>query len=171
MKNLNRLVTEVVADLDRENIPYNKPRQVLVNTRYKTTWGRCTKKNGAYIIQISALLLEDSVEDMSAKQTIAHEYLHTCDGCMNHGSKWKWYASRLDKYGYHITRCTSAEDKGVSVASRAERSKYLLTCPVCGCTNRYIRETKAIRSILSGYDRYMCGKCRWHFVKDDVTVL
>ena len=48
-------------------------------------------------------------------QTLAHEVLHTCPGCRNHGALWKEYAARMNgAYGYAISRTGTCEALGVA---------------------------------------------------------
>lgn len=48
------------------------------------------------------------MEEKIIQMTIVHELLHTCEGCFNHGAKWKYYAEVMNnKYGYQITRIYS----------------------------------------------------------------
>ena len=61
--------------------------QVRVNTRAKKRYGRCIFRDGRYEIELSARL---QAADSSVVHTVlAHEVLHTCPGCMNHGARWK----------------------------------------------------------------------------------
>ena len=84
-----------------------------INYRAKSRWGQCQRKGSGYYINISDRLLQDDVPIKALKDTIIHEILHTCNGCMNHGTTWKNYADKVNKaYGYNIKRCTSAEEKG-----------------------------------------------------------
>lgn len=46
-------------------------------------------------------------------QVLAHEILHTCRGCANHGLRWKDYAQRMNElYGYGVERTDSFEKLG-----------------------------------------------------------
>lgn len=67
--------------------------QVRVNTRAKKRYGRCIFRDGRYEIELSARL---QAADSSVVHTVlAHEVLHTCPGCMNHGARWKQYAAKM----------------------------------------------------------------------------
>lgn len=112
-------------------------------------WGNCRNVDGRFTISLNESLLTG--DDMkSAMQTLAHEVLHTCDGCMNHGSLWKSYANRVNqRYGYNISRTNSASSLGVEV-----KSKYLVQCDDCGAKIRRDRMSK----VVSNYDSYVC-KC------------
>ena len=115
MKNLISLANKCMAQLDEIGIEYAQSIRWEVNTRAKKRWGLCEKHpNGVYTISISYRLLADDVADDGAINTIIHELLHTCKGCMNHGENWKREANKVNRaYGYNIKRCSSAEEKGV----------------------------------------------------------
>ena len=57
------------------------------------------------------------------KNTIIHELLHTCVGCMNHKAKWKFYADKVNRaYGYDdIKRTSTADEKGVKEVIRKRK--------------------------------------------------
>ena len=75
--------------------------QVRLNTRAKKRYGRCICKNGWYEIELSAHLVH---ADSSFVYTVlAHEVLHTCPGCMNHGPLWKQYAARTRYFSPQIS--------------------------------------------------------------------
>ena len=87
----------------------------VINRRAKTRWGMCTKNpDGTCIIQIAARLIEDErISEQACKETMIHEILHTCKGCKGHTGLWLIYANIMNKkYGYHIKRTTSGEEKG-----------------------------------------------------------
>ena len=63
-------------------------------------------------------------------QTLAHEVLHTCPGCRNHGALWKEYAARMNgAYGYAISRTGTCEALGVADVRPV---RYRLVCERCG---------------------------------------
>lgn len=164
MKNLRALYLEVIDDMDALDIPYSKNIvEVTINRRAKARWGLCRRRGNNYYIQIAESLLDDSIDDMGAKNTIAHEIIHTCPGCMNHGTTWKMYADRLSVFGYLIKRTDSAEDKGVKQEVVDKTYKYIVTCGSCGSVvakNR--RSTDIIKELLNGnrYGRYCCARCK-----------
>ena len=78
--------------------------QVRLNRRARTRFGCCIRQDGAYTIELSARLARDGSEQ-AVLQVLAHEVLHTCYGCSNHGARWKGYAQRMNTaYGYRISR-------------------------------------------------------------------
>lgn len=68
--------------------------RVAVNRRAVTRFGCCIRRGGEYVIELSERLLE--AEERACMQTLAHEVLHTCPGCRNHGALWKEYAARMN---------------------------------------------------------------------------
>lgn len=160
MKNLNKLVNECKADLNAIGIPYSSNiYQVKVNTRAKKRWGLCRKTAYGYQIEVSYRLMDDSVDDNATKDTIIHELLHTCDGCMNHGSRWQMYANKVNRaYSqYNIQTTTSCEEKQVAEMEPT----YTIGCPCCGARWNYMRKTRAV----SCPGAYQCGKCHEKLVR------
>lgn len=123
---------------------------VRLNTRAKKRYGRCICKNGRYEIELSAHLVH---ADSSFVYTVlAHEVLHTCPGCMNHGPLWKQYAARMrERYGYLIAR--TAQYALVPEAPR--EAPYLLQCAACGTLFPRQRMSRSVRE--SGRYRCRCG--------------
>lgn len=155
MNNFDVLLIKVKSQAKKIGIPISDKidSHIIINTRAKTRYGRCIKKGDSFTIEISSILLD--APEMSCRQTIAHELIHTCPGCMDHGDKFRYYASKMNNaYGYHISRTNSAEEMGVSDRRKAD-AKYVITCRKCG---KEFTRTK--RSALvdnpSGY-RCKCG--------------
>ena len=167
MKNLEKLLADVLKDFDALDIEYGKIVSITPNTRAKSRWGQCQKKYDGFHINISSALLADDVPDFGAKDTIAHEVCHTIKGCMNHGATWKQYAQILSVFGYNVKRTNSAADKGIDVEKHIENKyKYVITCSKCGCKNYYSKKTKVVSTIMnSKYHTYSCGKCHSHNLK------
>lgn len=89
-------------------------------------------------------------------ETIIHEILHTCDGCMNHGKLWKRYAEIIRiKTGYNVTRTSSFEKFGLE----RPQTKYVFVCEDCGQIIRRDRMSKFVKN----YHHYRCGECGGHF--------
>ena len=83
-------------------------------------------------------------------RVLAHEVLHTCYGCANHGPRWKGYAQRMnDAYGYAIRRT----DDYASLGLEDDRPvRYYVVCQRCA---RRIPRMK--RSPLVDHpERYRC---------------
>lgn len=82
-------------------------------------------------IEVSAMLLEDTVPLDSLYETLIHEYLHTVPGCLNHGKLWSSNAGAVSKaLGIDVTRTTQFEDKGVTDQVE-EKARYIVECQSC----------------------------------------
>ena len=161
MRNLNQYAQECMTELDNIGIEYGNIINWKVNTRAHRRWGQCKAVTGGYEININKDLLDERNDVQGLKNTIIHELLHSVKGCMNHGENWKNQAE-IVKYelGYDITRCSSAEDKGVvfhtqPTARRASGNEYILKCNCCGCEIHRERMSKAVQHP----EWYRCGKC------------
>ena len=149
----DKLLERVIAQARAIKIPVSDrvcPR-VRLNRRAKTRFGCCVRQGGTYIIELSARLAGEGSED-AVMQVLAHEVLHTCYGCSNHGARWKGYARRMNAaYGYSISRTDRFEDLGLEDDRPA---RYWVVCTRCA---RRIPRMK--RSPLVDHpERYRC-KC------------
>ena len=124
--------------------------QVRLNRRARTRFGCCIRANGGYTIELAAQLAEQGAE-AAVLQVLAHEVLHTCYGCSNHGARWKSYAQRMtDAYGYHIQRTDNYAALGIKDRRPV---RYYVVCAKCG---RRIPRMK--RSPLVDHpERYRCA--------------
>lgn len=150
--------------LDELNIKYGNIASLVINRR-ASWWGQCRTlnygsmfneriwKNANYEIAISERLLKPEVSDDALMNTVIHELLHSTNGGHTHKGTWKKYANLVSqKTKYHITRCTSAEEKGLE----RKKMRYSVICPQCGEIGRYSRWCKRFNHI----ELCMCGKCR-----------
>ena len=148
---LDKLLALVIAQAKAVKVPVSDRvcPQVRLNRRARTRFGCCVRKGGAYTIELSARLAREGAED-AVSRVLAHEVLHTCYGCSNHGKRWKGYAQRMNAaYGYHISRTDRFEDLGME-DDRPVR--YWVVCTRCG---RRIPRMK--RSTLVDHpERYRC---------------
>lgn len=116
--------------------------KLQVNFRAKRRLGCCVLKSGVYSIEVSASLLG---RPELLRQTIAHELLHTCKGCGNHGTLWKAYAARVNEaLGYSVQRLTPADPQD-SAPLRTEEVKYVLLCTSCGAKIPRCRMSKVVK--------------------------
>jgi len=161
---LEELFKEVIKEAENIGIPIARTLAPLkINTRAKARFGCCRLEKkpfgrSEYHIEISEKTLYSSEKNI--KQIIAHELLHTCPDCMNHGERWKVYASAMNKvYGYNITRTSTDEKLGLrpedSTGIREQSYKYTLICQKCSAKIRRKRMCKVVENP----DRYRCGKC------------
>ena len=130
MNEFDALLARAVEQARALGIPVSariSPR-VAVNRRAVTRFGCCIRRGGEYVIELSERLLE--AEERACMQTLAHEVLHTCPGCRNHGALWKEYAARMNgAYGYAISRTGTCEALGVADVRPV---RYRLVCERCG---------------------------------------
>ena len=147
----DKLLARVIAQARAVKIPVSEHicPQVRLNRRARTRFGCCVRKGGAYTVELSAQLAREGTED-AILQVLAHEVLHTCYGCSNHGKRWKSYAAKMNAaYGYNISRTDKFEDLGLE-DDRPVR--YWVVCTQCG---RRIPRMK--RSPLVDHpERYRC---------------
>ena len=89
--------------------------------------------------------------EKSCCQTLAHELIHTCPGCQNHGPLFQQYAAVMNRqYGYQIQRTNTPEELGLSTP--LSTAKYLLQCRQCG--RKFARER--LSAAVRHPDNYHC---------------
>lgn len=163
MRDLNKIAYECIDELNSIGIQHGKILRFEINTRAQKRWGQCRKTPYGFTINISYRLLGDDVDIMALKNTIMHEILHTCNGCLNHGSEWKRQADRVNRaYGYNIKRCTSAEEKGLEMVQTTKLIKHQFVCERCGQVIRRQKESNFTKN----YQYYTCGICGGSFKKE-----
>lgn len=129
--NIDELLQEGIKQVLKVNIKPGKiDPKVKINSRAKRRFGQCRKVPYGeydYEIEINEALLKATKEKIM--NTLVHEILHTCKGCMNHGKTWKAYAHEMNvKYGYDISTTTSYEAIGIERPA----FKYTIECQGCG---------------------------------------
>lgn len=130
--------------------------RVRLNRRAKKRFGCCiAAPGGGFVIELAAAL--PAAGERACRQTLAHEVLHTCPGCQNHGPQWKAYAARMNAaYGYAIRRTDRPESLGVQLpAAPARQPRYRICCTACG---RQFTRQKASPVVLRP-GRYRCSAC------------
>ncbi len=159
MKDYEKLQKDCINELRHLGIKLGSISAWKINNRAKSRWGLCQmNSDGTYSIEIAyRLLSDDNISEKACKETIIHELLHTCKGCMRHTGKWKYYAEVVNQvYGYNIKRITQGYEKGVENYSVNEMSiKYIFTCGKCGATIYRKRESKFTQN----YKYYGCARC------------
>lgn len=162
MVDINEVVYNCCKKLDAIGIQYGKITSVTINTRAKKRWGQCKKVGMCYEISISSMLIKDSVALVHLENTVIHEILHTCKGCMNHGATWKELASKVNRtYGYNIKRTNSFEEKGITPPTTNYAIKHKFVCKGCGQVIVRQRESDFTKR----YNLYKCGRCKSDFEK------
>lgn len=163
-RRLKELFEQVRKEAESIEIPISRNiAEIKINTRAKARFGCCRQQNKplsgkTYVIEISERVL--CSEEKNIRQIIAHELLHTCKGCMNHGDKWKTYAQAMNNtWGYNITRTSSYEKLGLQPPERrnptAAEYKYVLECQQCGA--KILRKKRC--KVVENPQHYRCGKC------------
>lgn len=153
---VDNILKEVIKQAQELDIPVpdNINEQVYINPRPKRRFGCCNTMNGKFNIEISEFLLKSDITKI--KGVIAHEVLHTCKGCRDHGARWKEYADRMNKaYGYNIKRVSSFEEMGLDEIARPDSAndiKYIIKCQKCG--KEYPR--KRFTCVMQKIDAYRC---------------
>ena len=141
-------------ELDRLKIRYAQNIVFAVNTRAKTRLGVCKKSGDKYKIEIAYALLDEKTDEQLLYDTLFHEVLHTCRGCMKHTGRWKELAEKVNAAcGCNITRTTEGD---ILPDSLVQKPKYRVVCPTCGeVFERYKRSP-----LIADPGRYRCGKCK-----------
>ena len=155
MKDLLRLADQCRNDLLSIGIRCGNVRSWSVNSRAKARWGLCKRiARNIFEIQIAESLLQDHVTDQAAKDTIAHELLHTVPGCLSHTGKWKQLADRVNRLlpKYQIKVKSSFEEKGLEDNRPVPEYRYLLKCQ--GCGKEIHRQKKSI--VVEHPEHYRC---------------
>lgn len=147
---LDALLMQVIEQARSLSIPVSSAiaPHVEVNTRARTRFGCCRSRGGRHTIEVAAALLE--AEEAAVCQVLAHEVLHTCPGCANHGSRWQRWAGIMSRqFGYHIQRTDSHEALGLEDTRPV---RYVVACRQCGT-----RIPRMKRSPLVDHpERYRC---------------
>ena len=161
MRDLMKFAAECTAALDRLGIRYAKNIRFSVNTRATSRLGLCRKKGNQYEIEISHLLLDERTPEDSLLDTLFHELLHTCYGCMKHTGRWKAYADRVNAAcGRNIRRAAAIEDREIP-EELLPKANYLVRCESCG--NEYGRQK--LSPLVTHPERYRCGKCKGKLIR------
>lgn len=127
---------------------------IIINKRARSRFAACRKKgNSFYTIEVGEALMK--ADEYSVKNILAHELLHTCYGCYNHGKRWKSYADKMNKtYGYRITTTTTYEALGLETPQREKTIRYIIVCQSCG--HQFYRQKKS--KLVTETSNYRC-KC------------
>lgn len=156
---VDALLAQVIGEALAIGIPVSRQISptVVPNTRAVSRFGCCRRRGEGYEIELSARLLEAG--EAVVRETLAHEVLHTCRGCQNHGGRWREYAARMGAaYGYHITRAGTWEAMGLADQRPA---RYLLRCERCGLELKRARAS----SLVKHPERYRC-RCGGRLVSE-----
>jgi len=163
---LNQWLWEEYNNLIALGIPVSSDICPVIRFTKATSWyGQCQQnrvyQGTRYQFQISISEYHLRSSERAIRNTLIHELLHTCPGCLNHGAKWKGYASLVQQqWGYQIIRAGGDKDRDSAIeAARQEKragykTKYLLVCTKCG--QEFIRYRKS--NLVLHPEKYRC-KC------------
>lgn len=152
-EDFDRLLYVVAQQARDAGVPISSriKKHVVVNTRAKKRFGRCIYQNGAYTIELSEILLY--APEQKCRQTIAHELIHTCKGCNNHGKLFLYYAAVMNKrYGYDIKRTHTPEEMGLAMEQTEKKVNYIVECQKCGAQIKRVRYS----NVVADPSRYLC---------------
>lgn len=151
-KNLDILLMQVISQARSLSVPVSRKidPHVTVNTRARTRFGCCRSVNGRHTIEVSSSLLE--AEELFIKQVLAHEVLHTCPGCADHGQRWQHWAAQMNRaFGYDIRRAHAPQSLGLEDTRPV---RYLVVCRQCGKSISRMKRSP----LVAHPERYRC-KC------------
>lgn len=153
---LDGLLAQVIAQARALGIPVSGriAPQVQLNSRAKKRYGCCKgSPGGGFVIELAAAL--PAAGRAACMQTLAHEVLHTCPGCQNHGERWRRYAAQMNAaYGYVIRRADAPAALGLAEAP-APVWRWCITCTACG--QRFYRQRAS--TVVRRPGRYRCSRC------------
>lgn len=139
MKDLKRLYMECVEEARSVGLDISDNiTGIEVNSRLSRALGRCCARYaiGGYVyrIEINPCILADGIEDVIPKNTIMHELIHTCMGCMNHGAEFQRRALMVNRrLGYHVSTTTEAARlEAAGVTLKRATMHYGIMCHKCG---------------------------------------
>lgn len=123
--------------------------------------GRCNRKIIGDKYPIFTIFLNEYLEnckDQTIKNTIAHELIHTIDGCFDHKNKFKTMAQKIKQLGYEVSRTSKSKEFSEFVRklrqdkeTRRKNKIYKVTCNHCG--------RSVLRQRRINVNHYICPVC------------
>ena len=128
----------------------------------RSFWGQIRSLGGnAFELKVSDVF-NDIPNEENAKRRflgmLVHELLHTVNGCMNHGSRWKSLANKVNALypKLKVQRCTSMYEYGIK--KDTSKFNYKITCHAC--SNTFFRQRKSDTTDPVFLNTFcQCGKC------------
>ena len=156
--NLEKKMQDMIEEFTRNGLRVSKniiPKIAVVDI--KSAAGRCNKRNlggltQKFQIQLSKNLLVYETEEKIIN-VLAHELIHTIEGAWNHGSTFKYYASKASKLGYKVSVKYMPSETYMEMA--IEGAKYAVKCTGCGLVTNRDRLSK----VITHPHQYRCSKC------------
>lgn len=168
MRDYTQIAIEVMIQVREAGIVPGDIKRIVTNSRTKNRWGQCrrilNRSTGKteYEIEIGEWMTDEKFPESLIRNTIAHEILHSCDGCMNHGAKWHRFATIMNqKYGYDIQTYVTKEEQAIRNEVEPVKYKYNFKCNKCGAT---VGKHKKCR-FTEHTSLYWCSKCGGRFVR------
>ena len=152
MERFDAMLKYVLQTAKKQNIPVSDDILPEVGINYRATgrFGACRKTVHGFETELTYKLMD--ADDKACLTVLAHEVLHTCPGCMNHGKRWKSYAARLSRaLDVNIKYSSSYEELGID-DTRCGKYKYTVVCGKCGAI---IKRQKASKLIMHP-EKYRC---------------
>lgn len=151
--NYSKLMREVIAEAKNLNIPVsnNIHPMVRINTRAKSRLAQCkrNRSDNGFIIEVCSFMEQASKN--SIKEILAHEILHTCPDCFNHGTKWQSHGMKMNRaHGYNISRTADVINMGITI--KKERN-YVIQCQKCD--KEIVRERMS--NVIKNPENYRCS--------------
>lgn len=146
---LSEAIQTVKEMFERNNIdvPFDRISAIKWNGRIKKKEGYCCYSHvtNMFEINISKVLLNISKEEILG--TLAHEIIHTVEGCFNHGSKFLCIMDILNKNENIKITVTGSKHETInaleSVGKLSSMYKYEAYCTKCGKHIKYISKGNA----------------------------
>lgn len=156
---IEKYLKQVIKEAASINIPISKEisHHTKINKRARSRFACCRFLGGSskhkFQIEIGEMIFQ--CDEKAIKGILAHEVLHTCDHCNNHGALWKIYANTMNShYDYNIKRAATYEELGLEKPESNQNRKYKITCTDCGMTFERMKKSK----VVSDCQNYRC-KC------------
>lgn len=103
MIDLNKMLNDIIADALNVNIPISKYliKKIYIDKEMNNHLAECHRFFDRCEIHLFYKTLQAKPEYI--KSIIAHEILHTCFLCSDHGYPWSKYSQIMNEtYGYNI---------------------------------------------------------------------
>lgn len=159
-KEIEACIQELIKECENLKIPISRniDPQIQINKRARSRFAACKREKSldseAYRIEIGEALL--AAQEPVVRTILAHELLHTCRGCYNHGARWKQYALKMNEaYGYRIKTTATYEELGLEEPKREKTIHYIISCQNCGKVFYRQKRSRLITNI--GQYRCQCG--------------
>ena len=141
----------------------------FMTRKSKKALGKCTRySSGKFLILLNPICLSaDNDKEKMIRDVYAHELLHTCDGCYNHGPEFhRWAKVIYNELGYLID--THADEDASNYFHSLISHKYLIQCDKCGSQNWQDRKS----DVVMNPSNYICSKCSGSltsYIRNDST--